>query len=58
MPTDLIEALAIRRKILADAQAQNTINLMCFIICLAVLILLFASSSFADSMRMIGEIEF
>jgi hypothetical protein len=50
MPTDVIGALAIRRKTLTDARAQNAIILMCFITCLAVLTLRFASHSFADDM--------
>jgi hypothetical protein len=58
MLTDVIKALALRRKGVAEAQTNDGIMLMCLIICLTVLTLLFASQSLARAVELIGEIEF
>lgn len=58
MPTDVIKAWAFKRKTVADAEANTTIMLTCLIVCLAVLILLFVSNSFAHAVQLMGELEF
>lgn len=55
MPTDLAAALA--RKSAARAARQNDISvlLICYIINLGVLMLLFASPTFAEAMALVGS---
>jgi hypothetical protein len=57
VPTDVIKALALKNRTLAEARANNTIIVMWFIVSLAVLVCLFASPSLVQAETLIGEME-
>jgi hypothetical protein len=57
MPTDVIKAVAAKRKTAAQADANNAIILMSLIVCLIVLMLLFVSPSLAQTMCLVGQFE-
>jgi hypothetical protein len=58
MPTDLQALLARRREAKAHLDAHNTLLFAIVSICLAVLVLLFASPDFAQAVEWIGKIGF
>jgi len=58
MPTNVVEALALKRRAQHQASAHTTMLLVCFTVSLVVLLLLFAVGSFAEAVELIGEVEF
>ena len=58
MPTNVVEALARKRKEQAQASAHTTMLLVCLIVSLSALILLFAVDSFAEAVQLMGQVEF
>jgi hypothetical protein len=58
MPTNISEALALKRTALDQANAHTTILLVSLIMALIVLILLFEVDGLAQAVELMGEIEF
>lgn len=55
MPTDVVAVLARRSAARASRQNDISVLLVCSIVCLGVLMLLFASPTFADAMALVGS---
>jgi hypothetical protein len=56
MPTDLVAVLARNNAVRVARQNDISALLICFIVCLGVLVLLFASPTFAEAMALLGSI--
>jgi hypothetical protein len=58
MPTDLETVFVRARQARVESDNHRTLILICFGICLVVLVLLFLDHGFAEAVELMGEIEF
>jgi hypothetical protein len=57
MPTEIIEVSLRHRTARGELSASVSLCLVCLILCLSVLILLFASDDFAEAVMQMGRLE-